>query len=158
MSTTQMIREQGYQPGITGCQIELIVAETWLSDLFLLPANSRFLHISRTRLASGHPAVYSIEYVLENLLGPTAALPQENAADWSLYDTLTQAGITIAFATCKVAPVLADELLASRLRVKVGHPLLLLKQLHYTKTNQPVMYSENYHNCDFIEFQSIRKA
>jgi GntR family transcriptional regulator len=158
MSTTQMIREQGYQAGVAGCQIELTSVEAWLSDLFLLPQDARFLYISRTRLANGYPAVYSNEYIPESFLEAGVTLFQGWKEDGSLYEKLQQVGIDIAFATCKVIPTVADEILASHLRIKVGHPLLLLKQLHYTKANQPVLYSENYHNCEFIEFQTVRKA
>lgn len=160
MSTTQMIREQGYQTGVAGCQVKLTSGECWLSDLFLLPQDSRFLYISRTRLANGYPAVYSNEYVPEKFFGLGTRLFQGGKEDESLYEKLQQAGVDIAFATCKVVPTVADEILASHLRIKVGHPLLLLKQLHYTKANQPqpVLYSENYHNCEFIEFQTVRKA
>ena len=157
MSTTQMIREQGYQPGIAECRIELTLVEHWIADLFDLPQNSRFLHISRTRLANGHPAVYSDEYLPERLLGPDVMSLQESAEDWSLYKRLHQAGVEIVFATCKVVPTVANEALASHLRIKVGHPLLLLKQLHYTAVGQAVLYCENYHNCEFIEFQTVRK-
>ena len=157
MSTTQMIREQGYQPGIARCWIELTPVEPWIADLFDLPQASRLLHISRTRLANGYPAVYSDEYLPERLLGPEVMSLHESAEDWSLYERLHQAGIEVAFATCKVIPTIANEVLASHLRIKVGHPLLLLKQLHYTGVGQAVLYCENYHNCEFIEFQTVRK-
>jgi len=158
MSTTQMIQEQGYQPGMAECRVELTVVEPWIADLFDLSPDSQFLHISRTRLANGHPAVYSDEYLPESLLGPGATSLQERAEDWSLYKKLQQAGVDIAFATCKVIPIVADESLASHLHIKVGHPLLLLKQLHYTGVGHPVLYCENYHNCEFIEFQTVRKG
>jgi len=132
--------------------------EHLIADLFDLSQDSRFLHISRTRLANGHPAVYSDEYLPESLLGSDATSLQESAEDWSLYERLHRAGVEVAFATCKVVPTVANEALASHLRVKVGHPLLLLKQLHYTGMGQPVLYCENYHNCELIEFQTVRKS
>ena len=157
-STTQMIREQGYQPGIAECRIEVTLVEPWMANLFDLSQDSRFLHISRTRLANGHPAVYSEEYLPERLLGPDAITLQERTEDWSLYESFHQVGIDVTFATCKVIPIVADESLASHLSVKVGHPLLLLKNLHHTDAGQPVLYSENYHNCELIEFQTIRRG
>ncbi len=156
-STTQMIREQGYQPGVADCRICVAPVALWIAALFDLAPDARFVHISRTRLASGHPAAYSEEYVPEHLLGSAVIPPQEDAESWSLYATLQQAGIEIAFATCKVIPTVATETLAAHLRVKVGHPLLLLKQLHFTGVGQAVLYCENYHNGDLIEFQMVRK-
>jgi GntR family transcriptional regulator len=157
MSTTQMIRERGYKPGIALCQFEVTAVSTEIAEKFQASKDALFLHISRIRLANGHPAVYSEEYLAANVLGPEALSLQEGIEDWSLYEQLQRVGIEIAFATCKVAPIIADEVMAAHLRIAVGHPLLLLKQLHYTKMNQPVLYSENYHNCEFIEFQTVRK-
>jgi GntR family transcriptional regulator len=158
MSTSQMIREQGYQPGMTGCRVELTNVEQRIADMFDIPANTRFLHISRTRLANSHPAVYSDEFIPESLFGPDVMPREGTTEDWSLYEKLQKAGVDVAFATCKVIPTVATEALASHLGIPVGHPLLLLKQLHYTGMGQPVLYCENYHNCDFIEFQTLRKS
>lgn len=157
MSTTQMIREQGYQPGVADCRISVSPVEPWIADIFDLTPDSRFFHISRTRLANGQPAVYSEEYLPEYLLGSDAISLREDTESWSLYEKLQQAGIEIMFATCKVVATVANEALASHLRVKVGYPLLLLKQLHYTGDGRVVLYCENYHNGDFIEFQTVRK-
>jgi len=157
-STTHMIQEQGYQPGVANCRISVAPVEAWIAHLFDLSPDARFIHISRTRLANRQPAVYSEEYLPEQLLKPDALPRPEEAASWSLYEQLQQAGIEIAFATCKVIAAVANETLAAHLRVKVGHPLLLLKQLHYTGMGQPVLYCENYHNGDLIEFQMVRKA
>lgn len=156
-STTEMIQEQGYEPGIADCQITVGAVEPWIADLFDLAPDSRFLHISRTRLASGQPAAYSDEYLPEHLLGPDAMPPQGGVEDWSLYETLYDAGTEIAFATCKVIATVANETLASHLHVRVGHPLLLLKQLHFTGEGRAILYCENYHNGDLIDFQMMRK-
>jgi GntR family transcriptional regulator len=153
-----MLRDQGYQPGIAECRVELAPVEQRIAALFDLSPDARVLHISRTRLANGHPAVYSDEYLPESVLGPESMVLQSSTEDWSLYARLHQAGVEIAFATCKVVPVVADEALATRLRIQAGHPLLLLKQLHFTAVGQPVLYCENYHNSAFIEFQTVRKA
>lgn len=157
-STTQMIREQGYQPGVAGCRVAIVAGQPWLADLFDLPVDAQFVHISRTRLANGQPAVYSDEYLPERMLGARAESLQHGPGDWSLYDMLNEAGVAVAFATCKVVPAVVSEALSARFRLPVGHPLLLLKQLHYTQAGLPVLYCENYHSSDIIEFQIVRKA
>jgi GntR family transcriptional regulator len=157
-STTRMILEQGYQPGVAGTRVQVGIVEQRLADLFDMPAGTRFVHISRTRLANGQPAVYSEEYLPEAILGAHAQALQNGPGDWSLYDMLTQAGVAVSFATCKVVPAVVTEALASCFHIPVGHLLLLLKQLHYTQSGQPVLYCENYHNSDIIEFQLVRKA
>ena len=157
-STTQLIRQHGYRPGTAGRRDEVSVNEPRVARLFGLPAETNLVHISRTRLASGKPVIHCEEFVPIRVLGEALAAHRTRAADWSLYEVLRRAGIRIVSAICKVAPVAADRDLGARLNVKTGHPLLLLKQLHYTSKGQPVLYCENFHNGDLIEFYVTRRA
>jgi DNA-binding GntR family transcriptional regulator len=61
-------------------------------------------------------------------------------------------------ASCLVVPVVAADDIATRLHLEVGHPLLLMKQRHYTQAGRPVLYCENWHNSGLLEFQIIRRA
>ena len=64
----------------------------------------------------------------------------------------------VVSAVCKVVPVIADQNLSAQLNVSQQHPLLLLRQTHYSTDNRPILYCENYHNCDLIEFHVIRRC
>jgi GntR family transcriptional regulator len=156
-STTQLIRQHGYRPGTSGRPVEASVTEPRIASLFGLSEQTPLLRISRTRSASGRPVIHCEEFVPAGVLHDTPA-HRARAGDWSLYDALRGEGIRIASAICKVAPVAANAELGARLNVKPGHPLLLLKQLHYTAKGEPVLYCENFHNSDLIEFYVARRA
>ena len=53
--------------------------------------------------------------------------------------------------------MLADKSIAKRLRLRPGQPVLLLKQVHYAASGEPVLYCENWHNTELIEFQVVRR-
>lgn len=157
-STTQLIRQHGYRPGTAGRHIEVATTESRVARLFGLRPDAELIHFSRTRLASGRPVIHCEEFVPTDLLGDALDASRKRVGDWSLYEVLRRAGVRIASAICKVVPAVAGSDLGARLNVKAGHPLLLLKQLHYTSKGQPVLYCENFHNGDLIEFYVARRA
>lgn len=157
-STTQLIRQHGYRPGTVGRPVEAITSEPRVATLFGLSEQAPLLRFSRTRSASGRPVIHCEEFVPADILRDTPTSHRNRAGDWSLYDALRREGVRIASAICKVVPVAADSELGAHLDVKPGHPLLLLKQLHYTGKGEPVLYCENFHNSDLIEFYVARRA
>lgn len=157
-STTELIRQQGYRPGTAGRPTEALTHDPRVASLFGLPEEAALLRISRTRSANGRPVIHCEEFVPAGVLGDAPAAHRTRASDWSLYEALRRTGIRIESAICKVVPVVADSDLGARLDVKPGHPLLLLKQLHYTNEGRAVLYCENFHNSELIEFYVARRA
>jgi GntR family transcriptional regulator len=157
-STTDLIRSQGYEPGAVGLRIQQRTVARSIAEPFGLGPHDAFLHISRTRTANGRPVIHCEEYVPAGLL-PVELLPTDTeASGWSLYESLASAGSGPMLASCVVVPVVAGDDIATRLRLEPGHPLLLMKQWHYTQAGRPVLYCENWHNSGLLEFQIIRRA
>ena len=157
-STTELIRRQGYTPGTEGLETQTSKAPAGAIDIFGQDPESAFFHITRTRLADGVPVIHCEEFVPYSVLTDTNFKPPPpSAQDWSLYEALSAAGITPTVAECRVIPVLADKSIAKRLRLRPGQPVLLLKQVHYAASGEPVLYCENWHNTELIEFQVVRR-
>lgn len=157
-STTDLIKSHGFQPGTTALRITRDRVGSHITRLFTGSDEDDFLHVSRTRTANGRPVIHCEDYLPARLLSANLLPSPDRANSWSLYRTLANAGSEPALAHCSVSPIVASEEIASRLELELGHPLLLLKQLHYTQGGQPVLYSENWHNSTLIEFQIIRRA
>lgn len=155
ISTTDIIRAQGYEPGTSESGWEIIPAREQLAKIFDISPETSLLHLSRTRTANGIPVIHCEEYLPTTLLSPETM--DERQGDWSLYKILKNAHLDITSAICKVVPVVADENLAARLKVLLHHPLLLLRQTHYATEQRPVLYCENYHNSAVIEFYMLRR-
>jgi GntR family transcriptional regulator len=155
ISTSEIIRTQGYEPGTLESAWETVSATEHLAQMFDIPPQTSLLHLSRTRTANGVPVIQCEEYLPTTVLASTVINHQQN--DWSLYQVLKDAGLEITSAVCKVIPVVANENLAARLKVPLLHPLLLLRQTHYATEQRPVLFCENYHNCSVIEFHVLRR-
>lgn len=155
LSTTELILKKGYIPGTSASKGETIPATENLAAILEVPAGTPLVHLSRTRTANGIPVIHCEEYLPLTLLGVEKI--EENPDDWSLYKLLKEAGFSISSAVCKVAPVVADPNLVTKLNVLINHPLLLLRQTHFANDNRPILYCENYHNSSVIEFHLIRK-
>lgn len=155
MSTSELIRRCGYEPGTVGLQVRVEVAARRVAQAFGVPSTTRFLHVTRTRLANGTPVIHCEEYLPEGSIDIPSGL--EGGSDWSLYRALIDGGLAPAFANCKIRPIVADRTIGRRLDLQPGQPLLLLEQIHYTAEGSPVLYCENWHNSSLLEFQIVRK-
>ena len=155
VSTSEVIRAQGYEPGTSYSQWETLPANESLTEIFDLAVGTPLIHLSRTRTANGIPVIHCEEYVPTTLFNSTSF--DELQGDWSLYKVIKDAHLEVTSAICKVIPVVADENLAARLKVPFHHPLLLLRQTHYAAEQRPVLYCENYHNSSVIEFHVVRR-
>ena len=154
VSTTALIRQHNYKPGTLDVRCEVIPASPQLSEILCVGANAPLLHISRTRAANRKPVIRAEEYVSTGILSPMA-LPHHRG-DWSLYNLLKTLGSPIVSAVCRIKAVSADARLSRQLRVPLGCPLLLLRQVHFASDHRPILYCENYHNSSIIEFQVLR--
>ena len=155
IGTTALIRKQGYEPGTADSSWEVLPAPPKLAQILEVPEDTPLLHFTRTRTANGIPVIYSEEYLPSTVLEPQA-IPAASQ-DWSLYRLLTQANATVVSAVSKIIPITADKRMAKHLNVANCHPLLLLCQIHYDENHRPILYCENYHNSDMIEFHIIRR-
>ncbi len=155
-STSDLIRHHGFEPGTSYSTTEQIPATDYLAGVLGIDPGAPLLHYSRTRTANNIPVIHCEEYVPAQIVAdPTL---RRLDGDWSLYDALKAAMAEVVSAVCKVIPVVADQGLSTRLSVPLRHPLLLLRQTHYSTDNRPILYCENYHNCDLIEFHVIRRC
>jgi GntR family transcriptional regulator len=155
ISTSELIRRHGYAPGTTGLRTSVGPSEPRIAEIFGVPAQTPFLHVARTRLASGVPVIHCEEYVPAGIVEPPATLAADD--DWSLYEALQASGVAPSVADCKVRPIVADRHIARRLRLRTGQPLLLLEQVHYAADGRPVLYCDNWHNSAVIEFALTRR-
>jgi GntR family transcriptional regulator len=155
-STTQLIRNHGFAPGTSHSRWERIPASGYLAGILGLDSDAPLLHFSRTRTANDIPVIHCEEYVSAHIIDDQST--EQLDGEWSLYDVMKGVQAEVVSAVCKVIPVVADQSLSAQLHVPLHHPLLLLRQTHYSTDNRPILYCENYHNCDLIEFHVIRRC
>jgi GntR family transcriptional regulator len=68
-STTELIRQHGYEPGTAEFRSEIVPASPQLAVILNAPPATPVLHISRTRTANHEPVIQAEEYILVSELG-----------------------------------------------------------------------------------------
>ena len=153
---TDLIRRDGYTPSSRDLRVQTEPATPELSEALAIGPETSVIHLSRTYLADDQPVIQCEDYVPEHLLHRVDELTSFRGGV-SLYDLLRErCGIEIVQAVATILPVLADAALAQQLAVAVGHPLLLLEQVHFVADGRPVLFSRNTHESRAIQFQVVR--
>lgn len=152
-SITHLIEREGKTPGT-----ELLFSgyvepqEEEITELNLRE-NELVLLIKRVRTANGMPLVYCIDRIPAHLLPGGYRLNEE-----SMFDFLEEeANVKITYAKAFIETMGYHEEISNILKCEEGTPLLILKQVHFDASNEPVLYSINFFKADQISFNVYRK-
>ena len=154
-STTELILAAGGEPGTRSYTwtVEALPAEA--CEALELPIGSLGVAISRTRLINGQPLMCTREYLPSHVLGDAALLHRFDGH--SLYTFLRDCiNLHVTRCTATITAIKADDAVAQELEVDIGEALVMLKQVHLSRRNEPVLYSINYHNPQLMSFYLVR--
>ncbi|WP_371069100.1 GntR family transcriptional regulator [Sediminibacillus sp. JSM 1682029] len=152
-SVTEMIASAGKIPGTQYLSTELIEASEEDKDRFAPAEIDTLAKIERVRTADGDPVVYCVDKILQDLI-PIEKI--HNQA--SIFQVLEDYGSKyVSYTVTHIEPVGYHELISPVLGCQPDQPMLLLKQMHYTDSDEPVLYSCNYFRSDVFSFYVIRK-
>ncbi|MCT2534583.1 GntR family transcriptional regulator [Aquibacillus koreensis] len=152
-SVTDMITKSGKTPGSQYISTELIEPTDNDKQRFAPKRVKQIAQIERIRSADGEPVVYCIDKVDKDLI----PLDQVHTQD-SLFKLLeVSGGKKIAYAITYIEPIGYHEKISPALNCQPDQALLLLKQVHYTALDEPVLYSANYFRSDVFSFFVVRK-
>ncbi|MEN2766389.1 GntR family transcriptional regulator [Ornithinibacillus xuwenensis] len=151
-SVTYMIEQAGKTAGSQYYSTELI--EPTEEEKSKFKSNDQeLIKIERVRTADGKPVVFCIDKVPRGLI-PIEAAHQED----SLFKMMEEyANKRISYAVTYIEPVSYHEKIYDILNCDFEQSLLLLKQMHYTEDDEPVLYSLNYFRSDVFSFHVLRK-
>ncbi|MFD2044162.1 GntR family transcriptional regulator [Ornithinibacillus salinisoli] len=152
-SVTDMIEQFGKNPGSYYLSTD-IVDPTEEERITFSPKNIKTLAmIERVRTADDHPVVFCIDKVPEGYI-PLDQLKNED----SLFKLMEEhANKRVTYAVTYIEPISYHERIYKILNCNPEQPLLLLKQMHYTEDDEPVLYSSNYFRSDVFSFYVLRK-
>ncbi|WP_353892031.1 GntR family transcriptional regulator [Proteinivorax hydrogeniformans] len=154
-SVTYDIESLNYRAGTKLIKFNYATPSEIVKEKLGLSNGEKVVQIKRIRTADGEPVVYCVDSIKASA---SFDLEDFKSLENSLLDLLKQKySINISYAITEIVPVIADELLGEYLGKINKDPILLLEQVHYTKENSPVLYSENYFKSDRFKFQVIRK-
>ncbi|GIO26211.1 GntR family transcriptional regulator [Ornithinibacillus bavariensis] len=152
-SVTYMIEQAGKKPGSQFFLTDIIEPTEEEKSKFMPLEVRELAKLERVRTADGLPVVYCIDKVPKDLIPIEAAHTED-----SLFKVIEQhTGKRISYAITYIEPVTYHEKIYGILNCDFEQSLLLLKQMHYTDNDEPVLYSLNYFRSDVFSFHVFRK-
>ncbi|QDP40238.1 GntR family transcriptional regulator [Radiobacillus deserti] len=152
-SVTDMIVQSGRKPGSQYLSTEVVTPTEDDKDRFSPKQINSLAKIERVRTADGQPVVYCIDKVDESLI-PLEQVHNQDSIFQILEDYSNK---EISYAVTYIEPVGYHEIISPVLNCEPDQSLLLLKQMHYTEDDEPVLYSSNYFRSDVFSFYVLRK-
>lgn len=162
-SLHQTIEQLGHRSSTGACSISFDAQHSPAHDELRLSSSEALCRVRRVRLADDRPVILCADYFPRRLLtreqteNPTR-LADEIAGAGSLYlwlEATLGASIDSAMAHIESVNCTVEE--AAQLELQPGTALLWLRQTHYTKDGQPVLYSDSLHSTAFMHFHVRRR-
>ncbi|WP_217586448.1 GntR family transcriptional regulator [Lentibacillus saliphilus] len=152
-SITSLIEQSGKKAGSTILKAEHIVQADEDCAEFAPRLVGNLIQIERVRTANNKPVVFCIDKIPSDLIDLEVAGREE-----SLFELMdVYADKQIAYAVSHIDAIGYEPNIYNVLDCPSSQPLLLLKQMHYTDYDEPVLYSVNYFRTDMVDFHLVRK-
>lgn len=151
-SVTDTIVQSNKIPGSQYLSTEVVLATVDEKEAFLPYEIKTMLKMERIRTANDEPVVFCVDKIPENLIPP-----QDIYKEQSMLKLLEiYAKKTVSYAITYIEPIGYHERIYGFLNCDPQQPILLLKQIHYTEFDEPVLYSNNYFRPDMFSFHVVR--
>lgn len=152
-SVTNMILTAGMTPGTKYLSSNTLEATEEDMQKFQCDKGEEISVIERVRTADGEPVVYCIDKLLSTTLCSNLTDQSE-----SLFDHLENVSKSkIAYAVAEIVPLGYHEKISPILNCNSKTALLVLKQMHFSELDEPILYSVNYFRADQFSFHVLRK-
>jgi GntR family transcriptional regulator len=154
-SMSALIQEKGGEARIEGLKVRRIAATAEIALALDIAAHSPVAEITRLRLVGSRPLALAFDYIS---LDTELKLPIIRTFDGaSIYQFMaTKLQRPMVSSQSAVTAVSCSKKHAELLRVKVGFPLLLMKEIQFDAQGLRVLYSVIYHNSSLMEFTVVR--
>ncbi len=152
-SVTEMIKNSGKTPGSQFISTEIITPTEEDNKRFKPLSLSNLAQVERVRTADGEPVVYCID----KLDADEVPIEMIHTHPSIFQFIKTYRNEEIDYAVAYIEPIGYHEKISPILNCQPDQALLLLKQVHYTKDNKPILYSANFFRADVFSFYVLRQ-
>jgi GntR family transcriptional regulator len=152
-SQSELLERGGYRAGTSHLDIRRTIATAGSFPEF---AGRPVFVVERLRTADGVPFVFSVDVIAD--AGYSADTLSESVREGSLMAWLATQGIDVRYARTEISAAAAHELLAERLDVPVGTPLLFMEEAGFASSDDdPVYTSNDFYRSDLAHFYVVRR-
>jgi GntR family transcriptional regulator len=144
LSFTQEMKAKGLKPKTFEINVEWVRPEKEIIRTFGIQADKKVLKLERLRGLEDGPFVYFISY-----FHPRVGLTGKEDYSRLLYEILEQDYSTIAkLSKEEIRAWAADKIIAEKLGIKVGDPVLVRKRIVFDPGKRPIEFNLGYYKSD----------
>lgn len=155
---TDMIESAGLKAGTSHLALQKEAADQEKAEQLRVPVGTPLVTIERVRTADGRPVVFSLDTVSEALIQRAGFDPQLLLSE-SIYNLLqTSLGQVIDYGIARLMPVASPRHVAERLQLPPDALALYIVQTDYSSSDEPLVYSCEYHLPDAFDFVVWRRG
>ncbi|HOO31605.1 MAG TPA: UTRA domain-containing protein [Thermotogota bacterium] len=159
----KIISTSGKTPGLAYDTHKILEADNELAERLEIKRGEKVVLVDRLYTADGIPAIFARTYIAsERIEGGTerlcAHLDEITAKELVLFDLLEEIyGESVKYAFAEIESGLIDDELSALMEMENGSAITILKEIHRTKEDTPLLYSEDYINTNVFKIHIIRK-
>jgi GntR family transcriptional regulator len=153
-SASALIRQAGHQVGTRDFRLRKVKADAEVAEALALPLGEPVAAITRTRLADEEPLIVCFEFLPLH----TFSYKKVQAFDGgSLYRFMAEE-LDLQVMECQTTflAVRPKPDVAARLGISVDHPVLELRQVHFSADGERLLFARNFHNSAKTSFTARR--
>ena len=150
----QLIGDSGYEPSIRKTEMSRDLIPDRLSEILGVPRRSEALILKRTFTGDGKPAIDLCEYIpVSNL----SSEPQPGEVPDSVFEFADRfCPDRIEYTITEIIPTTVSISIAEAMGLPRNQPILKLEEVHFNRTDKPMIFSEIYVNDRIIRFTVFR--
>jgi GntR family transcriptional regulator len=155
---TEMIESAGLKPGTSHLVLQKETADKEKAEQLRVQLGTPLITVERVRTADGRPVVYSLDTLTESLIQRAGFDPQLLLTE-SIYNLLqTSLGQVIEYGIARLLPVAPPRHVIEKLELPPNALALYIVQTDYSSSDEPLVYSCEYHLPDAFDFVVWRRG
>ena len=155
---TEMIESAGLKAGTSHLALQKETADKEKAEQLRVEIGTPLLTVERVRTADERPVVYSLDTMTESLVQRAGFDPQLLLTA-SIYNLLqTSLGQVVEYGIARLLPVTAPRHVVEKLRLPANALALYIVQTDYSASDEPLVYSCEYHLPHAFDFMVWRRG
>ena len=155
---TEMIKSAGFTPGTSHLAVWKETADEEKAEQLRVSPGTPLVTFERVRTADGRPVVYSVDTLTDALLQRANFDPELLRTD-SIYNILQNSlGQAVEYGIARLLPVAAPDNVSEKLQLPPNALTLYIVQTDYSSSDEPLVYSCEYHLPDAFDFLVWRRG
>lgn len=153
----EMISETGHVPSIELHKIKQISnLPSEILDKLGMQAGDCAWRIEKTTSVDGEPAIFTVDYIPSQYFNEEE-LDIEMITRCNFFFVQQRCDDLMDNVILHIAAIAADDIIAERLALPVGSPVLQICSVCYSQKLEPIMYSLEYYNTDKISLSCLKR-